>query len=82
MPLLVLAGEVLASWGSDFFYMPHMVTIDRWGHVWLTDVGLHQVFKFDATGKLLLTLGTKLEPGTGSSFCKPTHVCPKYSSIA
>ena len=54
--------------------MPHMITVDQQGHVWLTDVGLHQVFKYDASGKLLLTLGKKLEPGTGSSFCKPTQV--------
>ena len=56
--------------------MPHMITLDQAGHIWLTDVGLHQVFKFDAQGKLLLTLGKRLEPGSGSGelFCKPTQV--------
>lgn len=67
-------GEVLTSWGEDMFFMPHMITVDQGGNVWLTDVGLHQVFKYSAEGKLLLTLGKKLEPGTGSSFCKPTQV--------
>ena len=56
--------------------MPHMISVDQAGHIWLTDVGLHQVFKYDAQGKLLLTLGKRLEPGSGSGgmFCKPTQV--------
>ena len=69
-----LVGKVLASWGEGMFLMPHMVTIDQWGFVWLTDVGLHQVFKFDPAGHLLLTLGQRLQPGGGASFCKPTQV--------
>jgi len=38
-------GEVLSSWGAGFFYMPHGITIDRQGNVWVTDVAMHQVFK-------------------------------------
>lgn len=68
------AGEVLASWGGGQFYMPHMITVDLWGFIWVTDVALHQVMKFDASGKLHLTLGTKLSPGSGADFCKPTQV--------
>lgn len=34
-----------------------------------------QVFKFSQEGKLLLTLGVKLEPGSDTKhFCKPTKV--------
>ena len=29
------------------FYMPHGLTVDSHGKVWITDVGLHQVLKFD-----------------------------------
>lgn len=78
---ILCAGEVLASWGEELFFMPHMITVDQMGHIWLTDVGLHQVFKYDARGKLLLTLGKRLEPGsgTGNLFCKPTQASPKAS---
>ncbi len=27
------------------FYMPHMVTADSEGNIWVTDVGLHQIFR-------------------------------------
>ena len=30
--------------GSDLFYMPHGITIDHDRNIWVTDVGLHQVF--------------------------------------
>ena len=36
-------GEVLTSWGAGLFSMPHGLTIDWAGTVWVTDVGLHQV---------------------------------------
>lgn len=56
--------------------MPHGLTIDGDGNVWVTDVALHQVFKFGPKGQmLLLTLGVKFEPGNDDKhFCKPTSV--------
>ena len=36
-------GKVLSTWGADTFYMPHMLTLDREGNVWVVDCGLHQV---------------------------------------
>ncbi len=30
-------------WGANTFYMPHSITVDNQGNVWVTDVGLHQV---------------------------------------
>lgn len=69
------SGKLITSWGAGQFNMPHGLTIDREDHVWLTDVGLHQVFKFTADGKLLLTLGTRGEPGADRShFNLPTDV--------
>ena len=47
-------GRHLRSWGANKFVMPHGLTIDRQDNVWLTDVALHQVFKFSSDGKLLL----------------------------
>ena len=57
--------------------MPHGLSFDHEDNVWLTDVALHQAFKFSPGGgaEPLLTLGTELQPGTGTDhFCKPTDV--------
>jgi len=54
------------------------LSIDPEDNVWVTDVALHQVFKFPPRGKgdkPLLTLGTAFHPGIGKNkFCKPTAV--------
>ena len=71
-------GKVLAEWGAKKFLMPHGLTVDTEGNIWLTDVALHQAFKFSPQGKQLLVLGTALEPGNDTHhFCKPTHVREK-----
>lgn len=56
--------------------MPHGLTVDADGNIWLTDVALHQVFKCAPGGQMvLLTLGEKFEPGSDDlHFCKPTAV--------
>ena len=45
----VASGRHLRSWGANLFVMPHGLTIDRQDNVWLTDVGLHQVFNLVPT---------------------------------
>ena len=68
-------GEVLKSWGSDLFVMPHGLEVDNKNNIWVTDVGLHQVFKFSPTGDLLLVLGEARVAGTDSShFNLPTDI--------
>jgi len=68
-------GKLLASWGAEQFVVPHGLRVDREDNVWVTDVGLHQVFKFSHDGKLLMTLGTKGEPGQGGGhFNRPTDI--------
>ncbi|XP_017147281.2 LOW QUALITY PROTEIN: peptidyl-alpha-hydroxyglycine alpha-amidating lyase 1 [Drosophila miranda] len=70
-------GHVQYDWGKNFFYMPHGLTVDPEDNVWLSDVAMHQVFKFAARGagnKPLLTLGVAFQPGSGKKFCKPTSV--------
>jgi peptidylamidoglycolate lyase len=69
-------GKVLGEHGSGMFYMPHGLSLDPTGNVWLTDVGSHQVMKLDGrTFKPLLVLGEKLVPGSDDKhFCKPTDV--------
>ena len=68
-------GKIINSWGDSCFIMPHGLNVDSNNNVWVTDVGLHQVFKFSHTGKLLMTLGTPKESGNDSiHFNRPTDV--------
>jgi peptidylamidoglycolate lyase len=68
-------GEVLAQWGENTFAMPHGLTVDHENNVWLTDVALHQVYKFTHDGKLLLTLGERGVSGNDAThFNRPTDV--------
>src|ERR1700761_104511 len=67
--------DVLNGWGEGTFVMPHGLTVDAQGNIWLTDVGLHQVFKYSADGKLLLTLGEAHISGRDSAhFNRPTDI--------
>src|SRR5436305_5822118 len=69
------AGTLINAWGANMFLVPHGITIDAANHVFLTDVGLQQVFKFTHEGKPLLTLG---EPRVGAwdarHFNQPTDI--------
>ena len=68
-------GELLNSWGDHFFVMPHGLTIDADDNVWVTDVALQQVFKFNHQGKLLMTLGEAEKAGRDAThFNMPTGV--------
>jgi peptidylamidoglycolate lyase len=69
------SGKILNSWGDSLFIMPHGLTVDRDNNVWVTDVGLHQVFKFRHDGKLLMKLGEAKVAGSDSAhFNCPTDV--------
>lgn len=69
-------GVILEGHGANQFYMPHGMTIDRHGNVWVTDVALHQVFKFKSnSGYPAMTMGRRFQPGSlPNHFCKPTAV--------
>jgi len=65
------------------FYLPHGLTVDHQKNIWVTDVALHQIFKFKALNfskaedlqSPVLTLGTSWKPGHSvNQFCKPTSV--------
>jgi peptidylamidoglycolate lyase len=68
-------GRLIQSWGANTFLVPHGITIDQANNVFLTDVGLQQVFKFTHDGKPLLALG---EPRVGAwdarHFNQPTDI--------
>lgn len=68
-------GEILKSWGADLFIMPHGLEVDKENNVWVTDVALHQIFKFSSDGNLLLTLGEAKVPGNDTKhFNLPTDI--------
>ena len=69
-------GKLLSTLGTQTFIMPHGLSVDNNGYLWLTDVGSHQVLKIDPqSGKVLLTLGTAGVAGVGRShFGRPTDV--------
>jgi len=70
------SGKLISEHGANLFHMPHGLTIDSDGHLWITDVGSHQVHKLDGkTYKVVMSLGEKLIPGGDDHhFCKPTDV--------
>ncbi|XP_059478776.1 peptidyl-alpha-hydroxyglycine alpha-amidating lyase 1 [Neocloeon triangulifer] len=72
------SGRIVHQWGANLFYLPHGLTVDQEGHVFLTDVALHQVFKFPprgGQGKPLMVLGERFIQGNDRNhFCKPTSV--------
>jgi peptidylamidoglycolate lyase len=68
-------GELVQGLGAGLFAMPHGLTVDPKGHLWLTDVSLHQVVELDATGHELLRLGERGVPGVDEAhFNMPTDV--------
>ena len=63
-------GKMLHNFGGGLMVMPHGISIDADGNVWVTDnqgkEGRgHQVFKFSPEGKILMTLGTAGVAGSG-----------------
>lgn len=68
-------GALKAEWGAGVFVMPHSLTVDSDDHIWVTDVGRHQVLKFDRAGQLLMALGERGVPGADAGhFNLPTDV--------
>lgn len=69
------SGALLARWGAGAFIMPHGLSIDPQGKVWITDVGREQVFRFDREGKQELVLGERGVTGDDKRhFGRPTDV--------
>ncbi|XP_026319691.1 peptidyl-alpha-hydroxyglycine alpha-amidating lyase 1-like isoform X2 [Hyposmocoma kahamanoa] len=71
------SGSLVDMWGQNLFYIPHGITVDKEGNVWITDVAMHQVFKFtpDNRQKPALVLGEKFVPRNDEThFCKPSAV--------
>ncbi|XP_065215732.1 peptidyl-alpha-hydroxyglycine alpha-amidating lyase 2-like [Planococcus citri] len=75
------SGKVLSGWGRGFFYLPHGITIDHEGNTWLTDIAMHQVFKFSpGSSRPSMTFGQKFKHGSGvSKLCMPTSVAVAHT---
>lgn len=57
-------GRFVRAFGEGLFTRTHGLRVDRGGNIWVTDVGAHIVVKLNPEGQVLLTLGTKGEPGS------------------
>jgi peptidylamidoglycolate lyase len=67
-------GSVRDRFGQARFAIPHGLHADKDGNLWVTDVGLHKVWKLSPAGEVLIELGTG-SPGTDMrSFNQPTDV--------
>ena len=65
--------------------MPHGISVDPYGNIWVTDVALHQVLRFSREDLSTpdLVLGEAFVPGNdGQHFCKPTDVAVSVSGVA
>ena len=49
-------GRVVRSWGEGLFRLPHGIRVDNAGNVWTTDANTSMVYKFSATGAMLLRI--------------------------
>jgi streptogramin lyase len=79
-----LEGRLLMSFGAGLFAVPHGMTVDHHGDVWVVDTAWlgtpipevgHVVRKFTPSGELLLTLGRWGDAGDGPGrFNRPSDV--------
>lgn len=56
-------GKFVRAFGEGMFIRAHGLRIDPQGNFWVTDVGAHTAMKLSPRGDVLLTLGTKGQPG-------------------
>lgn len=68
-------GRLVDKWGTNTFLLPHGLFVDHRDHVWLTDVGRHQVFEYNRDGTLRRAWGVSGVGGNDEAhFNKPTDV--------
>lgn len=72
-------GRVVKEWGNNLFSLPHGLAIDQHDDIYITDVALHQVFKFKAgQHDPVISLGRAYSPAASNNdrslFCQPTDV--------
>jgi len=66
-------GKEIGNWG-DIYTAPHGAWVNQDGEIFLIDAGGHSITKHAPSGEVLLTLGTRGQPGApGTPFNLPTH---------
>ena len=56
-------GTFVRAFGEGLYVRPHGMRLDSQGNIWTTDVAGHIVMKMSPAGEVLLTLGTRGQPG-------------------
>ncbi len=56
-------GSFVRAFGEGMYVRPHGMRLDSQGNIWTTDVAGHIVMKLSPAGEVLLTLGTRGQPG-------------------
>ena len=56
-------GSFVRAFGEGMYVRPHGMRLDSQGNIWTTDVAGHIVMKMSPEGEVLLTLGTRGQPG-------------------
>lgn len=68
-------GTLIRRWGAGRFVMPHGLSIDPAGKVWITDVALEQVLRFSPEGEEELVLGeARVSRQDAGHFGRPADV--------
>ena len=75
-------GSYLESFGEGLFSKVHSITIDQNEKIWITDVGLHAVFKLDDSGHVEMVLGRQNKEGEFYSDAVPLFNKPADVIIA
>jgi DNA-binding beta-propeller fold protein YncE len=57
-------GNFVRAFGEGKYVRPHGMRLDPQGNIWTTDVNGHTVTKMSPAGEVLLTLGTRGQPGS------------------
>jgi len=75
-PVLVVDrnGRIVRSWGKGLYTTPHAIRIDPQGNVWTTDAASSMVYKFSATGQLLMKIEVGGQPSPCGAFCSTTDI--------
>lgn len=64
--IVVLDGKtrtVKNTWGAGLFKSPHGLEIDHEDKIWITDISMNKIFKFNQDGTLLKTYGEDYPKG-------------------
>jgi peptidylamidoglycolate lyase len=68
-------GAIEAELGRGLFIVPHGLRVDRDDHLWVTDVGTHQLHELDHDGVILRSFGEAGVAGADEThFNQPTDV--------